>query len=95
MVDPLSDQLLSARLLLGKIASSALFAGAEHAVHKARFARPQEMAPLLGRGAPAEEGSLLLGVGPYGRMLRVSPSETRRELGNVLVVARPGAAKAF
>lgn len=30
---------------------------------------------------------MLLGVGPYGRFLRIRPSATRRELGNVLVDA--------
>ena len=55
-------------------------------LHKARFAKPHELSALIATPA-AGEPYLPLGVGPYGRVLAVRPTPTRRELGNLLVVA--------
>ena len=87
MVDPLSDRLLAARMLLSRIATSNLFSGTDQRLHKARFAKLPEVASLVGREAPQEQTSLTLGVGPYDYVLRVAPNAKRRELGNMLVVA--------
>jgi type IV secretory pathway TraG/TraD family ATPase VirD4 len=87
VVDPLSDRLLAARMLLSRLAASNLFAGTDQRLHKARFAKLPELASLVGREAPQEQTSLTLGVGPYDYVLRVAPAAKRRELGNMLVVA--------
>ena len=59
-----------------------------HQLHKARFARLHELTSMQA-GSPPEkpETSLILGMGKFGRVLRVLPTRTRRELGNLLVVA--------
>jgi type IV secretion system protein VirD4 len=83
---PLHERIVSAKLLLDRIAASPLFAKRETSLHKARFAKPFELEPLLGNSS-AGDPSLILGVGPYGRFLRIRPTATRREIGNVLVDA--------
>jgi type IV secretion system protein VirD4 len=55
-------------------------------LHNARFARIDELASLLSDALDSET-SLLLGVGSFTRVLRVRPTKTRRELGNLLIVA--------
>ena len=82
----LRDRLISAKLFLDRIATAPLFAKPDVSLHKARFAKPFELAPLLGNSSPGEP-SLLLGVGPYGKFLRIRPTATRREIGNLLVDA--------
>jgi type IV secretion system protein VirD4 len=54
-------------------------------LHHARFAQLHELTTLL--TDKFAETSLLLGVSRFNRVLRVQPTTTRRELGNVLVVA--------
>jgi hypothetical protein len=54
-------------------------------LHTARFAQLHELTKLLTERF--DETSLLLGVSRFNQILRVQPTETRRELGNVLVVA--------
>jgi type IV secretion system protein VirD4 len=54
-------------------------------LHHARFAELHELTTLL--TDKFDKTSLLLGVSRFNKMLRVRPTETRRELGNVLVVA--------
>jgi hypothetical protein len=54
-------------------------------LHRARFAALHELSVLLTERF--DETSLLLGVSRFNQVLRVLPTETRRELGNVLVVA--------
>jgi type IV secretion system protein VirD4 len=50
-----------------------------------RFAFPHELSPIL---SPILDGvNLLLGEASYNHVLKVSRTNTRRELGNVLVVA--------
>jgi type IV secretory pathway TraG/TraD family ATPase VirD4 len=56
-----------------------------HNLHHARFAALHELTDLL--TDRVDETSLLLGVSRFNTLLRVRPTETRRELGNVLVVA--------
>jgi hypothetical protein len=59
-------------------------------LHAARFARVDELAKLMAT-TPDKEASLILGVGNLNHVLRVRPLKTRRELGNLLVVApNPG-----
>jgi type IV secretion system protein VirD4 len=55
-------------------------------LHGSRFARVDELATLTARDLD-REGSLILGVSHLSRILRVKPTQTRRELGNLLVVA--------
>src|SRR5512133_1672624 len=53
-------------------------------LHTARFARPTELQRLAGtRTGP----SLVLGVGSFGQVLRVTPTPVRSALGNLLIVA--------
>jgi type IV secretion system protein VirD4 len=61
--------------------------GSVHAdqLHQARFARLHDLAPLAREGV--DRTSLLLGTGRFGHTLQVTPIATRRELGNLLVVA--------
>jgi type IV secretion system protein VirD4 len=54
-------------------------------LHTARFAILPELVELLTN--KFDETSLLLGVSHFNHMLRIQPSKTRRELGNMLVVA--------
>jgi type IV secretion system protein VirD4 len=54
-------------------------------LHHARFAALHELSVLLTDSFA--EPSLLLGVSRFNNLLRVRPTTTRRELGNVLVVA--------
>jgi type IV secretion system protein VirD4 len=57
-------------------------------LHNARFANPHELTGLLTeRFNDPPAGGLLLGISRFNTMLRVQPVKTRRELGNVLVVA--------
>jgi type IV secretion system protein VirD4 len=54
-------------------------------LHTARFAQLHELTMLL--TDKFDETSLLLGVSHFNNLLRVQPTQTRRELGNVLVAA--------
>ena len=56
-------------------------------LHNARFARIDELAPLLAASLDEAEPSLLLGIGHLSRILRVRPTRARHELGNALIVA--------
>ena len=56
-------------------------------LHNARFARLHELSSLLSPPPHTTETSLLLGVNRFGQVLRVAPANTRRELGNLLIVA--------
>jgi type IV secretion system protein VirD4 len=54
-------------------------------LHHARFAILPELVELLTN--KFDETSLLLGVSHFNHILRIRPTESRRELGNALVVA--------
>ncbi|HEX2243477.1 MAG TPA: type IV secretory system conjugative DNA transfer family protein [Gammaproteobacteria bacterium] len=54
-------------------------------LHTASFVQLHKLTGLLTTNL--DETSLLLGISRFNHILRVSPTETRRELGNVLVVA--------
>jgi type IV secretion system protein VirD4 len=54
-------------------------------LHNARFAQLHELIALLTERF--DETSLLLGITGFNKLLRVRSTETRRELGNVLVIA--------
>ena len=62
-----------------------------HSLHHARFASLHELAGLLTH--TFDEPGLLLGASRFNQILRVHPTETRRELGNTLVVAPPRSGK--
>jgi hypothetical protein len=55
-------------------------------LHNARFAHPHELTSLLSNELQTET-SLLLAVSHFNQPLHVRPTKTRRELGNLLVVA--------
>lgn len=55
-------------------------------LHNARFAGLDELENLLAP-VPDNEGSLFLASGRFDHILRVRPTKTRSELGNMLVVA--------
>jgi type IV secretion system protein VirD4 len=59
----------------------------ESLLHNARFARLDELSSLLTRPLQDVETSLLLGIGRFNQVLRVPPTKTRRELGNLLIIA--------
>jgi type IV secretion system protein VirD4 len=81
-VGSLLNHFFSLIILLSRIRS--FFQHAKH-LHTARFAQLHELIELLtDRFA---ETSLLVGVSRFNRVLRVRPTKTRRELGNMLVVA--------
>jgi type IV secretion system protein VirD4 len=61
------------------------------ALHKARFARDHEVADLTAASLPTD--SLLLGLNHFSHILHVSPTPTRRELGNILIQAPTGGGK--
>ena len=78
------------RVLYGLLVLSERLSAAvsrQHQLHNARFARFGELASLHGR-IDEDRASLLLGLSQLGRVLRVRPTRTRRELGNLMVVAR-------
>src|SRR5712691_7462884 len=54
-------------------------------LHHARFARLHELSDMLTDSLPTD--SLLLGISNFQRILHVKSIKTRRELGNLLVVA--------
>ena len=58
-------------------------------LHTARFADLHEIRHLLSK---VRSLSLLLGIGPHARPIRVLPTKTKPELGNILDAARRGAA---
>src|SRR5918992_4311054 len=60
-------------------------------LHHARFAALHELSMLL--TDRFDEPSLLLGVSRFNHLLRVQPTKTRRELGNLLIVAPTRAGK--
>jgi type IV secretory pathway TraG/TraD family ATPase VirD4 len=67
---------------------SAALSHSRSRLHNARFAHLHELASLQeGNALGDPETSLLLGVGELSRVVRVRPTRTRRELGNLLVVA--------
>ena len=59
---------------------------ANKALHSARFARHHELSELLA-AASDNEPSLLLAESRFNQILRVRPTRTRRELGNMLICA--------
>lgn len=66
---------------------SRIIAALQHSqsLHNARFARLHELTDLL--TTRLDETSLLLAVSRFKHILHVRPTKTRRELGNVLIVA--------
>jgi type IV secretion system protein VirD4 len=81
------------RLSFDRIFHSDLFAGAKHPIHRARFARPHELEPLLGGQEPQFGERAYIGIGPYNRVLRIAPTPRRKELGGILVSAPPRSGK--
>jgi type IV secretion system protein VirD4 len=85
--DGLADFLFQFRIHRDRLAASPFWAGKDTRLHKARYAKPHELAALMGGTTPMLETSLLLGIGPYNRVLRVTPTAKHKELGNLLVEA--------
>ncbi len=56
----------------------------DHRLHQSRFARTDELRLLL-QDTPDADG-VLLGKGKSGHVVTVVPTQTRRELGNLLIV---------
>ena len=84
LVDYLQRFLYNTALFLSRLISAL----SHHSLlHNARFARLDELSTLLNPPSQHPETSLLLGVGCFGHVLRVPPLPTRRELGNLLIVA--------
>src|SRR5213082_1050637 len=77
-----NEVLLRWRVLLSRITG---FFSADTKLHKARFARLHELKNLLSDKLN-EKPSLLLGISRFNQVLRVQPTEARKELGNVLDV---------
>jgi type IV secretion system protein VirD4 len=71
------------RLLLSRITG---FFSADTKLHNARFAHLHELKNLLSDKLN-EKPSLLLGISRFNQVLRVTSTEKRRELGNVLITA--------
>jgi type IV secretion system protein VirD4 len=80
----LTRLIASTALFLSRIASALSHS---RLLHNARFARLDELSPLLSNPPQGVEASLLLGVGRFNQVLRVPPTPARRELGNLLIVA--------
>jgi type IV secretory pathway TraG/TraD family ATPase VirD4 len=59
-------------------------------LHNARFANLHEMRHLMSKVASL---GLVLGIGPHSRPLRVLPTATKRELGNILDLGPPRCGK--
>jgi hypothetical protein len=69
----------------------AFFRSNDAGLHHARFAHLHELTGLI---TPTfAETSLLLGSSSFNQVLSVRPTKTRRELGNMLVVAPPRSGK--
>jgi type IV secretion system protein VirD4 len=83
----LADFLLQLRIYRDRVAASPFWAGKDTRLHKGRYATPPELFPVMGGTTPQFETSLLLGIGPYNRVLRVRPTAIHKELGNLLVEA--------
>ncbi len=79
----LLHRFLASLLVVGNTLRIAVFPTKQ--LHTARFARFDELMGLL--STHLDETSLLLGVKHFKHVLRVRPLSTRRELGNVLIVA--------
>src|SRR5947199_4160400 len=65
--------------------------GFDKRLHRARFARLDELTGIMSR--TPDPTSLLIGVNRFKQFLLVRPTQTRRELGNMLIVAPTRAGK--
>ena len=70
-------------LLINRII--AVISSHDKQLHNARFARMHELENL--HSSQLDGTNLLLGVSQFNNILRVGPTNTRRELGNLLIVA--------
>jgi type IV secretion system protein VirD4 len=81
-----SDLLFHARILTSRMTHSAFFSAGKHGLHTARFAYPHELLPLyLFHKSPATR--LPIGRGYAGRVLGLTPTHKRPELGNMAYFA--------
>lgn len=83
LIQRVDKALLKTAVLLSKL--SVFFSGGGK-LHNARFAYTHEMEKLL-QARPETGASLLLGAGAINHSIAVRPVKTRKELGNLLVVA--------
>src|SRR5713226_7668613 len=65
--------------------------GFDRRLHRARFARLDELTGITSR--TPDPTSLLIGVNRFKQFFLVRPTKTRRELGNMLIVAPTRAGK--
>jgi type IV secretory pathway TraG/TraD family ATPase VirD4 len=70
---------------LMKRAVQQLLWGPDNRLHQARFAHHNELTGIT--SASPDPTSLLIGITRWKRFLLVRPTKTRRELGNMLIVA--------
>jgi type IV secretory pathway TraG/TraD family ATPase VirD4 len=88
-----ADLLLALRVGLDRLSHSDLMPGAKHPIHKARFAHVHEMQPLMGGASPEFGKNIHIGIGPYNRVLRIGQTQSRKEIGGILVSAPPRSGK--
>jgi type IV secretory pathway TraG/TraD family ATPase VirD4 len=86
MSDRLTRALARTHVFFSRLSHASLFRREETRLENARFSRLYELEQLAAE-EPATDTCLLLGVGPYRRVLRVRPTPARRELGNMLAAA--------
>ncbi len=86
MTNRLTRALARTHVFLSRLSHSSFFHREETTLENARFSRLDELEQLAAE-EPATDTGLLLGLGPYRRVLRVRPTPSRRELGNMLVTA--------
>ncbi len=84
----MNPSLLNTLLFFNKITA---WLQAKNHLHTSRFAHPYELSPLLGSALSAN--GLLLGRGAYNQFLSINPTLERRQLRNMLIVARTGGGK--
>ncbi len=80
-------------LIISISRGASIFSNSANALHTASFARLHEIEPLLHHNLEDLETALLLGRASCNQIACVRPTKTRRELGNILVCARPRAGK--
>jgi Type IV secretory system Conjugative DNA transfer len=93
---PMLCLLMALTVLLGAWAAYRFYPlAADHRLHRARFARLDEIEPLL-CAAPCADGLVLGSVKPFfffRRFVCVRPTKTKREIGNSLVIGPTGGGK--
>jgi len=74
-------------MFVDRLSHSPIFRGKSENLHRARYAYPYELRPLIGHGL-TDDASLLLGTLDQQTVLRVTAQPKRPELNNLAVIAR-------